>query len=331
MYGFNDRAFGGGYGNAPKVTSFISTMLPILVTIGAGITTYFLTQDSNDDFIDTIIDRNQQQQQHDINEGDSIINDASFIFQDNMHGNDPNGKLDIVIESLEKQSQVLAKVVEDTNNNSNNSVVLAKSILDKPAWIQELYDLNKKTMSEVKKIKRIIKDKLNGSPDATAATAADSDSGSDDDDGEDAVDVPLTMEKKKEIIFNELTHMISESKKAGKAFAAVKEGCGSLIMYVNNLHENPTMPRYRRVSTNNTTFKSFVAPLPNHEKILSSIGFNLCGSVYEYTCIGTNTSNSGINVTGNESDINEILLEGLRLLKIVHTASSYDDCKLTTG
>ena len=50
-----------------------------------------------------------------------------------------------------------------------------------------------------------------------------------------------------------------------------KKGCGALMMYVGKLLDNPSLPRYRKISTSNVSFKSLVQPLHGHSKVLAAV------------------------------------------------------------
>jgi hypothetical protein len=55
-----------------------------------------------------------------------------------------------------------------------------------------------------------------------------------------------------------------------------------LLMYINNIIKYPSVPRYRRISTNNQSFCSSLQPLNGHHEVLSSVGFVKKGSHYEW-------------------------------------------------
>jgi hypothetical protein len=60
--------------------------------------------------------------------------------------------------------------------------------------------------------------------------------------------------------------------------------CELLLMYLTNLIKNPTIPRYRRISTVNAAYAKSLAVLPAHEDILRAIGFSrkADSTVFEY-------------------------------------------------
>lgn len=54
---------------------------------------------------------------------------------------------------------------------------------------------------------------------------------------------------------------------------ALKKGCQALSMYARKVLDNPTQPRYRKISVSNASFKNLVKPLKGHVEVLSAIGF----------------------------------------------------------
>lgn len=65
------------------------------------------------------------------------------------------------------------------------------------------------------------------------------------------------------------------------------QGCGTMLMYISKLLEHPDVPRYRRVSVSNHSFKSFVLPLQGHEKVLEAVGFVRRGGYFEWTWVSS--------------------------------------------
>ena len=127
-----------------------------------------------------------------------------------------------------------------------------------------------------------------------------------------------------------------------------KKGCGALMMYVGNVLGNPSLPRYRKISSSNVSFKSLVQNLKGHDKVLKSVGFKMNGSGsssgFEWiwyseanqvdsstivtvengsnkeekkiASIPTTTSNSQAGKPINDAARTEILTECMRLLEI---------------
>lgn len=61
-------------------------------------------------------------------------------------------------------------------------------------------------------------------------------------------------------------------------------GVDLLLLFIKNLLKNPTIPRYRRISTTNSSFKTSLLPLASHKKVLESLGFQFKqqGNSYEW-------------------------------------------------
>lgn len=103
-----------------------------------------------------------------------------------------------------------------------------------------------------------------------------------------------------------------------------KKGCGALAMYIRNVLGNPSMPRYRKVSTSNASFKSLVLPLVGHAKILDAVGFKLSGiggSSYEWMWRIEADQPSGTGAAANTgkpdgAGVTIILTECVRLFEI---------------
>jgi hypothetical protein len=71
---------------------------------------------------------------------------------------------------------------------------------------------------------------------------------------------------------------------AEKPDPVLTPACELLLMYLTNLSKNPTIPRYRRISTVNAAYAKSLAVLPAHEDILRAIGFSRKpdSTVFEY-------------------------------------------------
>ena len=49
--------------------------------------------------------------------------------------------------------------------------------------------------------------------------------------------------------------------------------CDLLLMYINNIVKNPTVPRYRRLATTNNTYLKSLSAVQGHDTVLASVGF----------------------------------------------------------
>merc|ERR1719453_1764397 len=56
-------------------------------------------------------------------------------------------------------------------------------------------------------------------------------------------------------------------------YDVLRAACNTLIMYLSKIVEQPTVTRYKKISTNNTNFVNFIQPLNNYEELLSLLGF----------------------------------------------------------
>ena len=78
----------------------------------------------------------------------------------------------------------------------------------------------------------------------------------------------------------------------------------ALLMYITKLVEQPTVPRYRRVSTTNQTYKTLIAPLKGHDEFLKAVGFSKKGMCFEWTDTSPVISSNGEKeMKGREREI----------------------------
>lgn len=108
---------------------------------------------------------------------------------------------------------------------------------------------------------------------------------------------------------------------------AFKKSCGALTMYVRNVLDNPTLPRYRKITTTNASFKTLVLPLTGYVEVLNAIGFRSSGtgaSNFEWTWQSeasqpdAKDKDSAVRFNGkpDEAGVKEILAECIRLFEI---------------
>lgn len=108
---------------------------------------------------------------------------------------------------------------------------------------------------------------------------------------------------------------------------AFKKSCGALTMYVRNVLDNPTLPRYRKITTTNASFKTLVLPLTGYVEVLNAIGFRSIGtgaSNFEWTWQSeasqpdAKDKNSVVRFNGkpDEAGVKKILAECIRLFEI---------------
>lgn len=154
------------------------------------------------------------------------------------------------------------------------------------------------------------------------------------------------IQTRKNNVYNSILSLLQSVKDDNSIdFESVRLGCGTLLMYINNLFEHPELPRYRRISTGNQSYKTMLGPLKEHSGVLLSVGFVLRGTTFEWSvpsAIGNDASNSS-STKGASSPLSHNNTEGkyseeeknssLSLLKIaidlltmVKAASNIDDC-----
>ena len=73
-----------------------------------------------------------------------------------------------------------------------------------------------------------------------------------------------------------------EHSDASHSHRELAAGCGVLLMYIGNLIKHPSVPRYRRISSSNSSFRTALADLAGHELVLSAVGFVHRGSHFEW-------------------------------------------------
>ena len=88
-------------------------------------------------------------------------------------------------------------------------------------------------------------------------------------------DDSISEEEKRQKVAAEAVNQMNNLKRDDEIF---KKGCGALMMYVGNVLGNPSLPRYRKISTSNVSFKSLVQNLKGHDNVLKSVGFKKNGS-----------------------------------------------------
>ena len=85
-------------------------------------------------------------------------------------------------------------------------------------------------------------------------------------------------------------------------YDVLRAACNTLIMYLSKIVEQPTVTRYKKISTNNTNFVNFIQPLNNYEELLSLLGFERKANFYHYV-ISDKFDKGNINKI---DDINEL-------------------------
>jgi hypothetical protein len=122
---------------------------------------------------------------------------------------------------------------------------------------------------------------LNASP-ATSSTRNSSSSGSNSNNtttpaSATKIDVPVEIREDMEKLVEVFRKLCSENTQED-----LDKAKPVLRLYLSNLIKLPDVPRYRRISTTNRSFKNSIAVLKEHENILSALGFQTRGSNWEY-------------------------------------------------
>lgn len=305
----------------------LDVTLPVVVVLGVGLVTYALTGGEEEYGKVSINDVNGEVEETGNGENmageDSgtfhMMNDQTEIMMD---------KLDDIIEKFQKQSTHI-------NQEASNINVRLESISDEPPlWAKKLLDGVVSISSELELIKQqrntCSKCQEKGNPQSSATCEKielDNDAN---------IPTPIKtisdwlqrMENALKDICNDnmtnhKTTLTNSPPKATKNQSLINEnntinipgsapansldwsimqrGCGALIMYINNLRNQPNVPRYRRISTANSSFKSQVAPLLGHEKILHALGFQKKGSQFEWTWEFSNDNSATDSSEGNSN------------------------------
>jgi hypothetical protein len=79
-----------------------------------------------------------------------------------------------------------------------------------------------------------------------------------------------------------------------------KAGINMLYLYLRNLSNHPTVPRYRKIYTNNATYSKNVVLLDGGKELLKSVGFEEFASFLEW--------NDGEDDDGEEGGENRLAL-----------------------
>ena len=111
--------------------------------------------------------------------------------------------------------------------------------------------------------------------------------------------------------------------------------CDLLIMYINNIIKNPTVPRYRRISTTNNSYLKSLSSLLGHEAMLSALGFvrKPESNYFEYewynlpsssssSSSSTSTNTKAVTLTrpGSSSEAGRLLEDAVQLLAALKTS-----------
>lgn len=88
-------------------------------------------------------------------------------------------------------------------------------------------------------------------------------------------------------------------------FRSVQLGCDTLHLYVKNIVEHQDMPRYRRVSRMNQSYKNLLVPLVHHDAVLLSVGFTRQGNYFEFVSSSLGNMQSTTTPTGLSNKLSQ--------------------------
>ena len=74
-----------------------------------------------------------------------------------------------------------------------------------------------------------------------------------------------------------------------------QQGCGALLLYIGKVHEQPAVPRYRKIAVTNSAFRSLVEPMAGHAQVLAAVGFSRGDGGTDGAGSSSNSSSQGRN------------------------------------
>lgn len=230
-----------------KLIDFLWEIAPLAVALGAGVVTYYMTKD----------DENITN-----SDGSGQLEYADYQYSQPGYQQD--------IQDM-GSSQVSSFPMKDYQGNEQLGAIvelLEKNVssTDPPRWAEQLFQVTNALSDEVKTIKEIV---LTNSPQRAPI-----------------IKKILTQEEMLSDIKSKFKECINSAvEKAlllNVSYKTLQSAVQSLHLYINNIVENINVPRYRKISTTNNSYKSNVQPLEGHDKLLEVLGFTLNGSTYEW-------------------------------------------------
>ena len=272
-----------------KLLDLLWEVAPLVVALGAGVVTYYMTKD-DENYINSDAAGQQDYVDYQYNQpGYQDVRDmdnnqiSSFPMKD-YQGNE---QLGAIVELLEKNA----------------------ASADPPRWAEQLFQVTNALSDEVKTIKEIV---LTNSPQrAGAAPSANK----------------VTILTQEEMVieiklkFNEcINNAVDKALLVNVPYSTLQSAIQSLHLYINNIVDNINVPRYRKISTTNNSYKSNVQPLEGHEKLLEVLGFTLNGSTYEWLppYVGAEPGN-----VMNEASWVEYFRHALSVFSLMKSAKDY--------
>jgi hypothetical protein len=108
---------------------------------------------------------------------------------------------------------------------------------------------------------------------------------------------------------------------------ALKSGAQMLYLYCKNLSKNPSVPLYRKIYTNNNSFKSKVGNLVGAKEFLSALGFVERTNFFEWSPSNNETSSETKSQLDFALVALELLQKGSQTGDSVHTGSDTSEEK----
>ena len=111
-------------------------------------------------------------------------------------------------------------------------------------------------------------------------------------------------------------------------------GIAAIIIYVSNVVDNPDTPRYKRISTNNNNYKMVLMPLPGHELVLESLGYQRHGAAFDHVWklpskskLDSSPIKNNTQAAADAPDENmalSVLSTAMQFLRDIQQSDSYD-------
>jgi hypothetical protein len=295
----------------------LDVTLPAAVVLGVGLITYALTGGEEEYGKVLVNEIKVEDDETNGNVKNMADDNGAFNISDN-HSDIMMDKLDDVLEEFQKQSALINQEVSKANGKLD-----LISADDPPPWAKKLFDGVDSITSELKLIKQqgnicskcqcqeSLKENTSGSAPSDSKNGLDTDTHTptptktlsdwlqcmenalkdicNDNMTNYKTTLPASPPQKtkttnQSLINDNNTLNIPGSDPANPSdWSIVKHGCAALLMYVNNLRTQPNVPRYRRISTTNSSFKGQLGPLVGYDKLLNAVGFQKKGSHYEWS------------------------------------------------
>jgi hypothetical protein len=249
---------------------------------------YSNTTHLQDDESDTFFLDGESKLRSDVSDSDLVnmgINSSSNLGQ--LGAITSTLATDLMVEKLQEKAAELSKAVDEAVKQLGSN--------DAPEWSIELATIQKRMLKDL----QVIKDRLeiyavdtDNDPNAILSTKKITEYFSVD------KNKPKRQRKIYKHHLKEMGNVINSVLNDTIQKDELNKACSTIIMYVNNIINNPTIPRYHKISTSNATFKASLMPLEGHNKLLESIGFTKTGNYFEWAT-GSASSTAATNPDEN--------------------------------